>query len=241
MEKLLILSVILGSFFTQRNGLIVALALGVLSFILIVSFIVLYLLKKDDDTKKAIKKSINRKGQIYEAIRDQLLKDDYIMDHLSSRSSTSQSLTKAEVERIVQQKVDKALEGIKVKQYKENAQTISESIKSFEEGSKSSVAILYASCVQENKPCFTSVSTIPQDNTIYVLEIKPEDGNEARFTVYEKVYRKVIEEQGHLDDGCAIENPEMNTSTIVKTIEPGKACRINDEWIIKEKAKVKFE
>lgn len=242
MEQMMFLSVLLGSIFNRRNGLIVALILGVLCFILIVSFIVLYFLKREGDTKKIIKKSINRKGQIYEAIRDQLIKDDYIMDHLSSHSHAVQSLSKTEIERIVQQKIDKALEGVMTKQRSDFSQDIPESTKSEETKVKSKTTIiLYASCVDENRPFFMSVTTVPVDSTIFALELNPEDEHDATFTVYEKVYRKVIEEQGHLKGGCAIENPEMNTTTKVKTIEPGLAYCQNGEWVIKKQAKVKFE
>jgi hypothetical protein len=244
MVQIVLLSLFSGSFFTIKNGLIIALIVGFLSLLLLIAIVWIYLATRnsEDDIKDIIKESINeRNGRIRKAIKTMVLEDDEISRHLSSHDHSDYSLSKAEIEKIVQQKVDKALEGIQVKQYKENTQVNAESTKPVEGGGKSNVGVLYASCVHENKPCFISVTTIPQDNTIYVLEVKPENENEAKFTVYEKVYRKVIEEQGHLENGCAIENPGMNTSTIVKTIEPGRACRINDEWTIKEKAKVKFE
>ena len=241
MEQMMLLSIVLSSFFNHRNGLIVALALGVLSFVLIVSFIVLYFVKRDGDIKAIIKKSINRRGQIYEAIRDQLIKDDYIMDHLSSRSNTAQSLSKPEIERIVQQKVDKALESLQKKQRDEFIQPVADEPKPVEVVSKSNSTILYASCVDEKKRSFYSVTRIPDKDTIFVLELNPEDENEATFTVYDKVFKKVIGEQGYLRDGCTIENPGMNTTTIVRTKEPGLTYCKNGEWIVKEQAKVKFE
>lgn len=240
METTMLLSIVLSSFFNHRNGLIVALALGVLSFILVVSFIVLYFVKRDGDTKAIIKKSINRRGQIYKAIIDQLIKDDYIMDHLSSRSNTAQSLSKPEIERIVQQKVDKALEGLQKKQH-EFIQPVADEAKPVEEVSKPNSSILYASCVDEKKRSFYTVTKLPDKDTIFVLELNPEDENEATFTVYDKVFKKVIGEQGYLRDGCTIENPGMNTTTIVRTIEPGLTYCKNGEWVVKEQAKVIFE
>lgn len=241
MEQIMLLSIVLSSFFNHRNGLIVALALGVLSFILIVSFIVLYFMKRDDDIKEIIKKSISGRGRIYEAVKTMVLEDDYITDRLSSRNHASQSLTKAEIERIVQQKVDKALEGIQKKQRDEFIQPDAEEPKPVEVVSKSNSAFLYASCVDEKKHSFYTVTKTPDKDTVFVLELNPEDENEATFTVYDKVFKKVIGEQGYLRDGCTIENPGMNTSTIVRTIEPGLTFCKNGEWVVKEQAKVKFE
>lgn len=237
----MLLSVLLESFFNRRNGLIVALILGVLCFILIVSFIVLYFRKREDDIKDTVKDNINDKGRIYKAIKKMVLEDDSILDHLSSNNRSNQSLSKAEIERIVQQKVEKAIESIQIKQSNDYIHQNTELTKP-EEGTKSKAAkVLYASCVDAEKPYFISVTTLPQDNTIFVLELNPKDENEATFTVYEKAYRKVIEEQGFLKDGCAIENPGMNTTTIVRTLEPGLTYCKNGEWVVKEQAKVKFE
>ena len=241
METTMLLSIVLSSFFNHRNGLIVALALGVLSFILIVSFIVLYFVKRDDDTKKIIRKSISGRGQIYDAVKTMVLEDDYITDRLSSRSHSNQSLTQAEIERIVQKQVDKALEGFQKKHHDEFIQSVADEAKPVEEVSKPNSAFLYASCVDEKKRSFYSVTRIPDKDTIFVLELNPEDENEATFTVYDKVYKKVIGEQGYLRDGCTIENPGMNTTTIVRTKEPGLTYCKNGEWIVKEQAKVKFE
>ena len=241
METTMLLSIVLSSFFNHRNGLIVALALGVLSFILIVSFIVLYFVKRDDDTKKIIRKSISGRGQIYDAVKTMVLEDDYITDRLSSRSHSNQSLTQAEIERIVQKQVDKALEGFQKKHHDEFIQSVADEAKPVEEVSKPNSAFLYASCVDEKKRSFYSVTRIPDKDTIFVLELNPEDENEATFTVYDKVFKKVIGEQGYLRDGCTIENPGMNTTTIVRTKEPGLTYCKNGEWIVKEQAKVKFE
>lgn len=242
METTMLLSIVLSSFFNHRNGLIVALALGVLSFILIVSFIVLYFVKREEDTKEIIRKSINGRGRIYDAVKTMVLEDDYITDRLSSRNHSNQSLTKAEIERIVQQKVDKALEVIqKKKRHDEFVQPVSDEAKRVEEVSRSNSAFLYASCVDEKKHSFYTVTKFPDKDTIFVLELNPENENEATFTVYDKVFKKVIGEQGYLRDGCTIENPGMNTTTIVRTIEPGLTCCKNGEWVVKEQAKVKFE
>ena len=241
METTMLLSIVLSSFFNHRNGLIVALALGVLSFILIVSFMVLYFVKRDDDTKEIIRKSISGRGRIYDAVKTMVLEDDYITDRLSSRSHSNQSLTQAEIERIVQKQVDKALEGFQKKHHDEFIQPVADEAKPAEEVSKPNSAFLYASCVDEKKRSFYSVTRIPDKDTIFVLELNPEDENEATFTVYDKVFKKVIGEQGYLRDGCTIENPGMNTTTIVRTKEPGLTYCKNGEWIVKEQAKVKFE
>ncbi len=241
MEQMMLLSIVLSSFFNHRNGLIVALALGVLSFILIVSFIILYFMKRKDDTKDIIEKSIYGRGRIYDAVKTMVLEDDYITDRLSSRNHASQSLTKAEIERIVQQKVDKALEDIQKKQSDEFIQPVADEPKPVEVESKSNLAFLYASCVDEKKRSFYTVTKTPDKDTVFVLELNPEDENEATFTVYDKVFKKVIGEQGYLRDGCTIENPGMNTTTIVRTIEPGLTFFKNGEWVVKEQAKVKFE
>ena len=241
MEQIMLSSIVLGSFFNHRNGLIVALALGVLSFILIVSFIILYFMKRKDDTKDIIEKSIYGRGRIYDAVKTMVLEDDYITDRLSSRNHASQSLTKAEIERIVQQKVDKALEGIQKKQRDEFIQPVGDELKPVEVESKSNLAFLYASCVDENKRSFYTVTKTPDKDTVFVLELNPEDENEATFTVYDKVFKKVIGEQGYLRDGCTIKNPGMNTTTIVRTIEPGLTYCKDGEWFVKEQAKVKFE
>ena len=241
MEQMMLLSIVISSFFNHRNGLIVALALGVLSLILIVSFIVLYFVKRDDDTKEIIRKSISGRGRIYDAVKTMVLEDDYITDRLSSRSHSNQSLTQAEIERIVQKQVDKALEGFQKKHHDEFIQSVADEAKPVEEVSKPNSAFLYASCVDEKKRSFYSVTRIPDKDTIFVLELNPEDENEATFTVYDKVFKKVIGEQGYLRDGCTIENPGMNTTTIVRTKEPGLTYCKNGEWIVKEQAKVKFE
>lgn len=241
MEKMMYLSVLLGSFFNRRNGLIVALILGVLCFILIVSFIVLYFWKREDDIKDTVKDSINEKGRVYKAIKKMILEDDSILDHLSSHNHSSQALSKSEIERIVQQKVDKALESIQKKQHQDFIQPVSEVFVPVEEETKSNSAVLYASCVNENKRSFYTVTKFPDKDTIFVLELNRENENEATFTVYDKVFKKVIGEQGYLKEGCIIENPGMNTTSIVNTLEPGLTCFKNNEWIVIQKAKVKFE
>lgn len=241
MEQMILLSIVLSSFFNHRNGLIVALAFGILSFILIVSFIVLYFMKRKNDIKDIIKNSIYERGRIYDAVKTMVLDDDYITGRLSSRNHASQSLTKTEIERIVQQKVDKALEGLQKKQRDEFTQPVADEQRPVEKEPRSNSAFLYASCVDEKKRSFYTVTKAPDKDTVFVLELNPEDENEATFTVYNKVFKKVIGEQGYLRDGCIIENPGMNTTTIVRTIEPGLACRKEGEWIIKEQAKVKFE
>ena len=90
MEQIMLSSIVLGSFFNHRNGLIVALALGVLSFILIVSFIILYFMKRKDDTKDIIEKSIYGRGRIYDAVKTMVLEDDYITElELSDKNGKS--------------------------------------------------------------------------------------------------------------------------------------------------------
>ena len=198
-------------------------------------------MKRKDDTKDIIEKSIYGRGRIYDAVKTMVLEDDYNTDRLSSRNHASQSLTKAEIERIVQQKVDKALEDIQKKQSDEFIQPVADEPKPVEVESKSNLAFLYASCVDEKKRSFYTVTKTPDKDTVFVLELNPEDENEATFTVYDKVFKKVIGEQGYLRDGCTIENPGMNTTTIVRTIEPGLTFFKNGEWVVKEQAKVKFE
>ncbi len=241
MEQMMFLSILLGPFFNRRNGLIVALILGVLCFILIVSFVVLYYRKREEDIKDTVKDNINDKGRIYKAIKRMVLEDDDIMGHLSSRSHSNQSLTQQEIEKIVQQRVDKAMEDILRKQRNEMDQLKIDTTRPLEDGIKLNPLVLYASCVDENKHSFYSVTKLPDKDTIFVLELNRENEDEATYTVFDKVYKKVIEEQGHLREGCFIENPDMNKTTLIKTIVPGLTYRKNDEWVIKEKARVRFE
>lgn len=241
MEQLMFLSLLLGSFFNRRNGLIVALILGALCLVLIVSFMAYYFLRRKDEIKDVIKESIYLKGSIYQAIKNLVLEDEGIIRRFSNRRNSDNALTKSEIERIVQQKVDKAMENIQNKQYDEFVQPVSDETKPVEEVSKSNSSFLYASCVDAKKRSFYTVTKLPDKDTIFVLELNPEDENEATFTVYDKVFKKVIGEQGYLRDGCTIENPGMNSTTIVRTIEPGLTFCKNGEWVVKEQAKVKFE
>ena len=241
MEQLMFLSLLLGSFFNRRNGLIVALILGALCLVLIVSFMTYYFLRRKDEIKDVIKESIYLKGSIYQAIKNLVLEDEGIIRRFSIRRNSDNALTKSEIERIVQQKVDKAMENIQNKQYDEFVQPVSDETKPVEEVSKSNSSFLYASCVDAKKRSFYTVTKLPDKDTIFVLELNPEDENEATFTVYDKVFKKVIGEQGYLRDGCTIENPGMNSTTIVRTIEPGLTFCKNGEWVVKEQAKVKFE
>lgn len=244
MVQIVLLSLFSGTFFTIKNGLIIALIVGFLCLFLLIAFALYYFAtrKTDKDIKKIVRGSIKEpSGSIHEAIKRMLFEDDDIMDHFSSRNHSNQSISQAEIERIVQKKLDKALEGIQKKQHDEFIRPVADEAKPVEEVSKSNAAFLYASCVDEKKHSFYTVTKIPDKDTIFVLELNPEDANEATFTVYDKVFKKVIGEQGYLRDGCTIENPGMNTTTIVRTIEPGLTCCKNDEWVIKEKAIVKFE
>lgn len=245
MVQIVLLSLFSGSFFTIKNGLIIALIVGFLSLLLLIAVVWIYLATRnsEDDIKDIIKDSINeRNGRIRKAIKTMVLEDDEISRHLSSHDHSDYSLSKAEIEKIVQQKVGKALEGFHIKQHDGFIQPDIETTKPVVEGIKTKhSAILYASCVDDQKLCFYSVTNTPDKDTIFVLELNPENANEATFTVYDKVFKKVIGEQGWLRDGCVIQNPGMNTTTVVKTIEPGLTYRKNDEWVIKEKAKVKFE
>lgn len=244
MEQMILLSLFSGSFFTIKNGLIVALIVGFLCLFLLIAIVWIYLATKhsEDDIKDIIKESIEqRNGRIHKAIKNMVFEDDEISRHLSSHDHSDHSLSKAEIERIVQQKVEKALEGLQKKQHDAFIQPIADETKPVEEVSKSNSSFLYASCVDAKKRSFYTVTKYPDKDSIFVLELNPEDENEATFTVYDKVFKKVIGEQGYLRDGCTIENPGMNTTTIVRTKEPGLTYCKNGEWIVKEQAKVKFE
>ena len=244
MEQMIMLSLFSGSFFTIKNGLIIALIVGLLCLFLLIAFVWYYFATKrtDKDIKRIIISSIKEpSGSVHEAIRKMVLDDYDIMNHLSSQNHSNQSLTQADIERTVQKQVDKVLEGIQKKQRGEFIQPITDEPKSVEGVSKLNSAFLYASCVDERKHSFYTVTKTPDKDTVFVLELNPEDENEATFTVYDKVFKKVIGEQGYLRDGCTIENPGMNTTTIVKTIEPGLTYCKNGEWVVKEQAKVKFE
>lgn len=244
MKQLILLSLFSGPFFTIKNGLIVALIVGFLCLFLLIALVWFYLAtrKTDDDVKDIIKDSIKEpRGRIHEAIRKMVLEDDEVSRRFSKHEPSDKMLSKAEIERIVQQKVDKALEGFQMKQCFEFDQPTPETTRPAEDVVKSNSLVLYATCVDENKHGFYTVTTLPDKDTIFVLEINPEDQNEATFTVYDRAFKKVIGEQGYLKEGCAIENPGMNTMSRVKTIEPGLTCRKNGEWMILEKAKVKFE
>ena len=244
MGQMILLSLFSGSFFTIKNGLIVALIVGFLCLFLLIAFVWYYFATKwtDKDIKKIINSSIKEpSGSVHEAIRKMILDDYDIMNHLSSRNHSNQSPTQAEIERIVQKQVDKALEGLQKKQYDEFIQPVADEAKPVEEVSKSNSSFLYASCVDEKKRSFYTVTKFPDKDTIFILELNPEDENEATFTVYDKVFKKVIGEQGYLRDGCTIENPGMNTTTRVRTKEPGLTYCKNGEWVVKEQAKVKFE
>lgn len=244
MEQMILSSLFSGPFFTIKNGLIVALIVGFLCLLLLIAFVWYYIATRmtDDDIKNIIKDSIRKPhGQVHETIKDMVLKDDDIMDYLSSRSHSNQSLTQQEIEKIVQQRVDKAMEDILRKQRNEMDQLKIDTTRPLEDGIKLNPLVLYASCVDENKHSFYSVTKLPDKDTIFVLELNRENEDEATYTVFDKVYKKVIEEQGHLREGCFIENPDMNKTTLIKTIVPGLTYRKNGEWVIKEKARVRFE
>lgn len=244
MEQMILLSLFSGSFFTIKNGLIVALIVGFLCLFLLIAIVWIYLATKitEDDITDIIKESIKqRNGQIHKAIKNMVLEDNEISRYLSSHDHSDYSLYKAEIERIVQQKVDKALEDIQKKQRDGFSLPVTDELKPVEEVSKTNSAFLYASCVDEKKRSFYTVTKNPDKDTVFILELNPEDENEATFTVYDKVFKKVIGEQGYLRDGCTIENPGMNTTTIVRTIEPGLTYCKNGEWVVKEQAKVRFE
>ena len=148
MELMILLSMFSGSFFTIKNGLIVALIVGFLCLFLLIAFAWYYFETKrtDKDIKKIINSSIKEpSGSVHEAIRKMILDDYDIMNHLSSRDHSNQSPTQAEIERIVQKQVDKALEGFQKKHVDEFIQPVADEAKPVEEVTKPNSAFLYAS------------------------------------------------------------------------------------------------
>ena len=224
----------LSPFFT-----IAALVLSLLCVGLIV-FLFLYcrkLKKTDNDIKNIVLSSLRRRdGQISQAVID--LVQENIVHGFSSPEHSNNNLNKKEIEKIVQ---------MELKRFLNERQEVIESSKESENNilieniSQSSVLLSYASTVNKEKNCFYEVTKMPNSDTVFVMELNPENKNEATFTVYDKVFKKVIQEQGHINGGCTIENSDMNNTSIVKTIEPGVARLVDGRWFIEVKAKVKFE
>lgn len=231
------------SFYTMKNGLIIALAIGFLCLFLIIVLTWIYLAKRitKRDVKNIIKDSLRNRGSVYKEIANQLLYDENLLSHFSNQEHSSDSLSKEEVERIVQQKLDKFLESYQTRQPIEFVQSPCDSPKPNLENSNTKKRVLYATCVDDKGHGFYSVTEQPDKDTIFVLELNQENTTEATFEVFDKVYKKVIEEQGHLKDGCVVVNPDMNNTLCVRTIEPGLASFRNGTWEIIQQAKVKFE
>ena len=219
----------------------ITIAALVLGFISIVSIVLLFLycrkLKRtDDDIKGIIFKSLHKRdGRISQAVLELVHGDEELIRRFASLELSNKPLTIKDVEQIVRQELERLSKqaiidnGINPKhQQSENAP-------------QQNLLLAYASTVNKEKNCFYEVTETPKSDTIFVLELNPEDKNEATFTVYEKVFKKVIQEQGHINTGCVIENPDMNNTTRVITTEPGLTRLMDGKWVIEEKAKVKFE
>lgn len=228
------------SFISSPIFTIVAFALGVVCLVLV--FLLFLYCRKWRWTDKKIKGLIrdslhNRSGNISQAVISLVLGDDDLKRHFSKSSQLNSTLSRSEIEAIVQFEVDKIMREIQSANDADSSNL--ETIKTAEE-SLLNPLVLYASTVNEGRNCFYEVTKTPKNDTIFVLEVNKEDTKEATFSVYDKVFKKVIQEQGHLKGGCAIENPEMNHTSVVNTVEPGLTQCVDGEWVIKQKAKVKF-
>ena len=101
-------------------------------------------------------------------------------------------------------------------------------------------SVLYACAVNESDGTFYDVTMIPNSETIYLLKVEKE--NLASFEVYEKMFDKVKEEQGHLKCGCDVENYTMGVITSMQTNVMGQAARQDDgKWKVTKKANVIFK
>ena len=225
---------ILSPYFTIAALVLSLLCVGLVFFL----FVYCRKLKKtDNDIKNIVLSSLRRRdGQISQAVID-LVQED-IVHGFSRHERPDINLTRKEIEKIVQ---------MELKQFLNERQDVIYSSKEpernllIENMSQSSVLLSYASTVNKEKNCFYEVTKTPNSDTVFVLELNPENKNEAMFTVYYKVFKKVIQEQGHINGGCVIENSDMNNTSIVKTIEPGVAQLVDGRWFVEVKAKVKFE
>lgn len=229
------------SFISSPVFTIVAIALGVVCLVLIV--LLFFYCRKwkwtDIEIKGLIQDSLHkRNGNISQAVINLVREDDDLMRHFSRPNQSNSSLSRSDVETMVRREVEKVLKEMQTANNTVDSSS-SELIKPAEEAPLTPL-VLYASTVDEGRNCFYEVTKTPKSDTIFVLEVNKEDEKEATFSVYDKVFKKVIQEQGHLKGGCAIENPEMNHTSVVNTVEPGLTQCEDGEWEIKQKAKVKF-
>jgi hypothetical protein len=229
-------------FFSSPFFTIMALVLSIVCMALVV-LLFLYCRKQrrtDNEIKNLILDSLHKKdGNISQAVIELVLEDAELMRRFSKQGQNSTSVATKDVEKTVQREVERILIE---KQIIKNDYTISpDPVRPTEpEEVQSNPLVRYASTVDEDKNCFYEVTKIAKNDTIFVLELNREDENEATFSVFDKAYKKVIQEQGHLKGGCTIVNPDMNHTTMVETVEPGLARYEDGVWVIKNKATVKF-
>lgn len=214
---------------------LLSLLLGIVDLLLTVALLLCvyyyYSKKRKDDVKEIVKGSLqNENGRLREEVRIILAKE-----------APASPVTKKDVERMVNEhlgKFDSLLQRSQANPSMEKP-VMKETI--LHRQGPPEPKMLFASAVNEEREAFYEVTDRALNNTIFQLSPKKDDDQKACFTVYEKAFRKVIEEQGYLGGGCEVMNPEMNNTSRVTTIEPGLAVFNKGEWVIKEKAKVKFE